>query len=413
MSTTGLGVITAVRIFIPFALGFYFSYCVRNVNAVIAPDLVAELSLDASALGLLTSAYFVTFAAFQLPLGVLLDRYGPRRVEAVLLLLAGVGCLLFSASDSLSGLVAARALIGLGASACLMGALKANTLWFSTDRLPLANGCILTAGGLGALSATAPVEAMLAFTDWRGVFVAFAAFAVAAGVALLAIVPARPEEARGSDTEPLRDQFKDMLRVLSSTRFWRVLPAATTSQAAFLSMQGLWAGPWLADVAGLDRSAVAEHLFVIAVAMTAGFLTLGAFAARMIRRGASPLGVAALCIGLLALPQVGLVLDLPLPPLLMWGMFAFFGGSGLLLYSALTPQFPPQQAGRVVTSLNLFAFGGAFAAQWGMGAVLDLFPAERDGSFTLAGYQWAFGIMLLLQLAALLWIGARRSSHPP
>jgi sugar phosphate permease len=85
-----------LRIFVPYAIGYFFSYLYRVVNAVIAPDLVAELGLGPADLGLLTSVYFLTFAAFQLPLGVLLDRFGPRKTEACLLVFAALGAFVFA-----------------------------------------------------------------------------------------------------------------------------------------------------------------------------------------------------------------------------------------------------------------------------------------------------------------------------
>ncbi|MFC1674033.1 MFS transporter, partial [Pseudomonadota bacterium] len=165
-----LRAVTMARVFVPFALGYFLSYLYRVVNAVIAPELVGELALDASALGLLTAAYFLTFAAFQLPLGILLDRYGPRRVEAALLVFAALGAALFAWAPDTNTLILARALIGFGVSACLMASFKAFIMWFPIERIPLINGLQLAAGGLGALVATQPVEMMLDFTDWRGVF---------------------------------------------------------------------------------------------------------------------------------------------------------------------------------------------------------------------------------------------------
>ncbi|MFB0991074.1 MAG: MFS transporter, partial [Rhodospirillales bacterium] len=94
---------TATRVFLPFAFGYFLSYLLRVVNAVIGPDLVDELHFDASELGLLTSAYFLAFALFQLPLGILLDRYGPRRTEASLLIVAACGAFVFALAESLSG----------------------------------------------------------------------------------------------------------------------------------------------------------------------------------------------------------------------------------------------------------------------------------------------------------------------
>ena len=125
-----------LRVFIPFALGYFLSYLFRVVNNVIAPDLVADLGLDAADLGLLTSTYFLTFAAFQLPLGILLDRFGPRRTEAALLVFAGLGAFLFAIAESTIGLIVGRAFIGFGVSACLMAAFKAFGMWVAPGRTP-------------------------------------------------------------------------------------------------------------------------------------------------------------------------------------------------------------------------------------------------------------------------------------
>ena len=117
-------------VFLPFAFGFYLSYLYRSVNAIIAPDLIRDIGVDAASLGLLSSAYFIAFAAFQIPLGIILDRFGPRKVESFLLLFAALGACIFAASDTLLNLIIGRALIGLGVSACLMASFKCFVDWF-------------------------------------------------------------------------------------------------------------------------------------------------------------------------------------------------------------------------------------------------------------------------------------------
>src|SRR5438477_8506816 len=159
-----------LRLFLPFAVGYYLSYLLRNANAVIAPELTRELSLTAADLGLLTSAYFFAFGAFQIPLGILLDRYGARRVEATLLLFAAAGTLVFGFGRDIAELSLGRALIGVGVSACLMAGLKQFSQWYPLERQSSLTGAIMTSGSLGAISASVPLEWLLPVFGWRGVF---------------------------------------------------------------------------------------------------------------------------------------------------------------------------------------------------------------------------------------------------
>lgn len=391
---------TALRVFVPFAAGYFLSYLYRVVNAVIAPDLVGGLGIDPSALGLLTSTYFISFASSQLPLGVLLDRFGPRRIEAFLLLFAGLGAYLFSRSGTLTGLVAARALIGFGVSACLMAALKAYTLWFPREKWPLVNGLQMAAGGLGALAATAPVAAALPVTGWRGLFMILAVSTLLVAAAVYAVVPEKPAS---GGAECLKDQLKGVKRVFTSLEFWRTAPLTTLSQASFLSIQGLWAGPWLKDVAGLDRAAVANVLFWVAVSMIAGWVLLGSLAGRLNRSGVSVLttSVTGMCLFMAA--QL-MVISGPVGWLLpVWMLFGFSGTSGIIAYAALARRFPVQLSGRVTTAVNLLVFVAAFSGQWAIGAIIGIWPVGDDGSYSPTGYGAGFALMLGIQTITLVW----------
>ena len=387
----------------PFALGYCFSYAVRNVNAVIAPDLTAALGLSAASLGLLTSAYFLTFAAFQLPLGVLLDRYGPRRVDSILLLFAALGAFLFAVGESVSQLLLARAFIGLGVSACLMASFKAFVMWFPSDRLPLVNGCIMAVGGFGALLVTAPMEVLLGVVDWRTVFVILCAVAAGAAAAIFFIVPRRPEEHAASQ-ETMAAQVRGLVGVFKSPIFWRIAPVATASQAAFLSIQGLWAGPWLKDVAGLSRQEVGEHLALIPVSMIIGFLSFGFLSDRLRRVGVRTVTVAATGMLLFMLAQLALIALPVVSPAALWCAFGLFGTSGIVCYAVLSQSFPKTLAGRVNTALNLLAFSAAFGAQWGLGGLIGIFPADAAGGYSAAGYQLAFAVALGVQLTCFGWL---------
>lgn len=388
------------RVFVPFAAGYYLSYLYRTVNAVIAPDLTAVFSLQAADLGLLTSTFFLTFAAFQLPLGVLLDRYGPRRVEAVLLLVAGVGALWFARGSGLSDLLFGRGLIGLGVSACLMGSFKAFTLWFPRSQLPMINGWIMAAGGLGAITATAPVEILLGFTDWRGLFVGLSAVTLGVAASIYAIVPERADH---RSTEDLGSQVRGVVKVFRDPFFWRLAPLTTVSQATALSVQGLWAGPWLYDVAALDREGVARVLLLMACALVAGFLSLGGLAYRLSRIGVPPLAVTVGGMVAFMIAQILMLVGPSWPVAPRWMLFGFFGTTGILAYAVLSQHFDARLAGRVNAAVNLLVFVGAFAAQWGVGLVVDWFPGEASGRYQQAGYNTALVSLLLLQILALTW----------
>src|SRR5919204_537862 len=174
--------VPVLRVFCPFVVGYFISFIFRNVTAVIAKEPGAEFALTSADLGFLTSMYLFAFAAAQLPLGLLLDRYGPRRTVAALLCVAVVGALVFALARDLASLAVGRALIGLGVSAGLMGAIKAFTLWFPLSRLATLNGVYLAVGGLGALAATSPAEALAGALGWRGVFVVLSVLALGAAV---------------------------------------------------------------------------------------------------------------------------------------------------------------------------------------------------------------------------------------
>jgi predicted MFS family arabinose efflux permease len=331
---------------------------------------------------------------------VLLDRFGPRRIESFLLLFAALGAIVFARAESLAGLVAGRAFIGFGVSACLMASFKAYVMWFPRRRLPLINGLQMAAGGLGALSATAPVETMLGITDWRGIFVVLAILTLVVAATVFWFVP---EKEPGGGHLTFAQQVKGICQVYTSMTFWRIAPVATLSQAGFLSIHGLWLGPWLRDVAGLERNQVAGALLLVAAAMIAGFVLLGGAAERLGKAGLRPVAVAVGGISAFICMQLLVVSGFSRWALPVWMLFGFFGTSGIICYAVLSQNFPEQLTGRVNTALNLMVFVVAFMAQWGMGAVIELWPLTALGGYDPAGYRVAFGGMLVLQILALIW----------
>ena len=397
------------QVFLPFAFGYFLSYLFRNVNAVIAPDLINELGLTAADLGLLTSANFFAFAAFQLPLGVLLDRYGPRKSEAALLLIAAAGAVVFGLAGDTPTLMAGRAMIGLGTSACLMAAFKAYSHWVPAERQPLITGFHMAIGGMGALTATKPIEIALGFTDWRGVFFILAAVTLTAAMILFFAVPKRD---RTESNETLKQSLDGVRQVFASPIFWRVAPSTVLVQSGYLGIQSLWSGPWLRDVAGMGQADMATNLSYIAGCMVIGFITMGAVTDRLAIRGVKPMTVALTGMSLFTL-MIALIAFRVVPgdAIGLWMVFGFLGTFGILPYNAVSQAFPKELTGRVVTGLNVMVFFGAFAAQWGIGEIIDLWPRPSENHFAPEGYKWAFLTVAGIQAAGILWYGIYRKAR--
>lgn len=391
-----------LRLFLPFAAGYYLSYLFRSVNAVAAPNLVADTGLTADQLGFLTAAYMGAFAVLQLPLGLALDRFGPRRVEAALLTVAAAGSLLFALADDLAGLSLGRALIGVGVSCCMMASFKAFAMWFAPQRLPLANACLLACGGLGAVSATVPVEWFLGVADWRLLFLGLAAFSLLVAIAVFAIVPDYREPPGHLH---FRDQLRGLRGVFRDRFFWGIAPMASLSAGGSMAIIGLWLGPWLRDVAGLDRSAVATALLIATAAMGVGFLSWGILTDRLTRLGLRSTTVAGGGMGgfllLLALLATGVS-----GGSILWLLLAalgFLASSGSLSYAILSQHFPRDLVGRANTAQNVLVFTAAFVLQWGIGGVLRFWEDPITHQYAPVGYQVAFGGVAVLQAIAVAW----------
>lgn len=397
-----------LAVFLPFATGYFLSFFFRNVNAVIAKDLAREFALTPSDLGLLTSAYLLAFALAQLPVGVLLDRYGPRRVMASLLCVAGCGALTFGLAQDFVTLTLGRALIGLGVSAGLMGAIKGFSLWFPASRQATLNGWFIAVGGIGGMSATAPVEAMLGSIGWRALFYGLAVLSLLAAAIIHAMVP---EKALPGKSETWGGQFGRLKEVFGRVDFWRIVMPLVVSHATYQALQGLWLGSWLADVARMERQEVANLLFATIFCYTLGAVFFGTAGDRLARIGLSRMTVYKLGLSLTLVCFAGICLDVQTGRQAIILLYGFASISIALAYPLLTPRFPLAMTGRVVTASNLLMFGASFAFQWGIGAVLKQYPVS-DGRYAPEGYAAAFGALALAQLVAIAWLWPMKEGHP-
>ncbi|MGV7217823.1 MFS transporter [Bradyrhizobium sp. UFLA05-112] len=383
-------------VFLPFVAGYYLSYLFRTINTLISGQLSADLGLDAANLGLLTSIYFLVFAGVQIPIGALLDRFGPRRVQSVLLLIAGGGAALFGASTGFLELLVARAMIGIGVSAAAMAGLKAIVTWFPRERIALVNGYMMMLGALGAVTATTPAQWLLEYTGWRGLFelLALATFASA-----LLIFWTVPEVARPTVTQPTAIKLSAIYR---DRRFWRIAPLSASCIGSAWSLQALWAAPWMTNVEGLSRESSITHLFIMALGISGGALLLGTLADRLRRRGIGSEALFAAVTALFVGAELALILRVPLPSLLPWIVISIVGAATVLSYAIVAEYFPRELTARANAGLNVLHFGWCFIVQYGTGLILDQWPVQ-EGNYPIIAYQVAFATAVGVQVLALGW----------
>jgi predicted MFS family arabinose efflux permease len=383
----------------PFACGYFLSYLLRAVNAVVAPDLVQEFSIGPGELGLLTSAYLLAFSLFQLPLGIMLDRYGPRRVQTVLLCIAGAGCLAFAMAPGFFSLVAARAVIGLGFSAGLMASYKSSADWIPLERRSLANTAIMSMGALGIVVATEPTAYLAQQVGWRNVFLIFSTLIFAAAAFIFFAAPDKEQPSAGST---LRQQTSELIQIMRLPLFWRIAPILALAAGIPIALQTLWAGPWFRDVMGMDRFEVARSLLWMAVSFMLGILAIGIMADRLQKIGIGPMKTMLGCLIIHLGAQFIITMQWQALAFPAWLALAAVGQAAILAFPWFSSRVGERLAGRSNATINFAMFVVAFAAQYVVGFILGFFPNDRT-SYSSQGYATATGIFLILQTLALLW----------
>ena len=393
---------SAVGVFLVFAFAYFLSALLRAVTATLAPVFSVELGIGAAQLGLLAGAYFLGFALMQLPLGLALDRHGARRVLVVLLAVATLGCVGFATARDLPGLVAARVLIGVGVSACLMAPLTCYRHLFAPAAQLRANSWMLMTGSLGMLTSTVPVQWLLPVLGWRGLFW------LLAGLLALAIgwiAWRAPRDANGTDV-PRHAQLS-YREIARHPLFRRMAPLAFFSYGGMIALQALWAGPWLTRVAGWTPAAAAGGLFAINLSMLLAFLVWGALMPRLSARGwdairlmrwGLPLSVFVLGLNVARGAETGAA---------AWALWCVLSTFVTLSQPAVGMVFPAAQAGKALSAFNLVIFLGVFVLQWGIGVMIDALMAL--GVSEARSFQSAFAAFAVACAASYLWFARGRA----
>ena len=384
----------AITVFFVFAFGYFLSCLLRAITATLSPVLTLEFELMAADLGLLAGGYFLGFASMQIPLGYLLDKFGPKKIVSSFLLIAFIGTLSFALAQSFSGLLISRILIGVGVSACLMAPLTGYRIWFAENQQQRANSWMLMIASLGFLSSTLPVQLLLPSLGWRWLFGGIAGLILISIFLMLAFIPKWDHQKVESLENPVRQG--SLSDVWKNKFFISVIPMGLFNYGGLMAIQTLWAGPWMIRVAGYTPLESATGLFWINITMLVSFFLWGYFLPRI-----TNLGFSALKILKLGLPVSFLVM---LTIIILGSKAGAFYITLFILSSiflsvtqpAVGLSFQSHLAGKALTSFNLLIFLGTFIMQWVMGLVIDL--VKNYGYTEIIGFKAAFSFFLFLSL---------------
>jgi MFS family permease len=382
------------------ALAYVLSQFYRSFLAVLTPALTAEIGMTKAQLSTASGAWFIAFAAAQFAIGVSLDRFGPRRTAALLLAVGGAGgAVLFAYAATPGAVIVAMSLMGLGCAPVLMASVFIFARSYPPAKLAILTSWIVAFGSAGNVIGASPLAAAADAFGWRGVMLGLAAATLLVALAIFVLVR-DPERADGDGG----GGFAGYLELFRIPQLWIIMPLVALNYAPAAGIRGLWSGPFLTDVYGLDTLAIGQITLFMALSMVLGSFLYGpldtVFGTRKwVAAGGNLLSVVALCF-LLAHPAP----DLTTLTLLLVAIGVFGGSYGLLMAHGRA-YLPAHLTGRGVTLLNFFSIGGVGVAQFVTGAV---YAANADAADPVAGYHalWVF-YALALAGALLIYLFSR------
>jgi MFS family permease len=388
--------------FLVLLLAYVLSQFFRAFLAIVAADLSRDLGLDAARLGEVSAIWFATFAVAQIPVGLALDRFGPRRTMAVFMLAAVAGAALFAVATSAGMVLLAMALIGIGCSPVLMASLYVFGRTAPPHRFALLASAMIGLGSAGNLAGAAPLALAVEAFGWRASMAGIAVMTLASTVLVYAALedpPPVPVTATGG--HPLRGYVS----VLSIRALWPMLPLVTVSYAVVIAVRSLWIAPYFGEVHGFGSVARGNAALLMAVAMTLGALAYGPL--ERLLGGPKVTTVAGSLLAASSLLGLGLA---PGPvAALCW--VTLLGAAGMtygMLMSHGRLFLPPDLLGRGVTSLNFLFIGGAGLLQYGSGQLVGAGLAAGLPPGVVYGRLFlTFGVTLLVATAVYLRAPAR------
>ena len=392
---------------------FVLSFFHRTAPAAIAAELTRAFTINAATLGTLAATYFYVYTLLQIPVGVLADTLGPRRILAAGSLVAGAGSFAFALAPTWEIAAAGRTLVGIGVAVAFIAILKVSAVWFPANRFATLNGVTMFAGNTGAVIAGAPLAWLVTVAPWRAVFVGLAVLAVALGIATWRYVRDRPEALGFPPVNPAPSaslagaHWTQALRtVLANPATWPGFFVNMGIGGSYLAFAGLWAVPFLVDVHAMSRVTAAQHASLLLLGVAIGSVAIGMLSDRL----GSRRGVMRACTAAYALAWLPWIAQAPWPlaATLAWAFLMGLLIPGFTLSWAVAQEVNrPEHSGMATSVVNLGIFLGAGILQPLVGWLVDRARAAgaadpwQDAMLLLAGSA-AFG-------AAATWFVRERS----
>lgn len=404
----GLG--SFLIVLMPIMLAFSLSQFFRSAQALLAGPLRDELAVTPEQLGLISGSFHFAFALMQIPVGVLLDRFGPRLTNGFLTMVTVAGVIIFANAQNVLGLMTGQAVIGLGCSAAFMSALVLAARWTAPEKFAAASGLIVSFSLIGVLASSTPLATLVEAYGWRAVYYGLAGVALIAVVLDFILVRDNPpgHTAHAQRGESVMDVLRGMISVWSNRQVWLLCGVAFFSYPAILTVRGLWGGPYLHDMFDLGAVEVGNILLVMTIGMILGPPTYGQLSRKM------PDKTRGLIIFAVLVGAVACLLQAFVGPLgtgiamVLLFVHGFLGSSATLNYAASRKAVAEHQIGRALTTINLATFAGLFVLQGIAGLIVGQY--ETDPAL---GYQAMFVFLGggLALAGGCFWFGTSRNSR--
>jgi len=390
--------------------GYTVSQFLRTSLGVLSPNLMHDFYINPNNMGLLGGVFFLSFAIFQIPAGILIDKYGPRKVMSSVIIFAVLGSIIFALSNSFYTLLIGRALMGLGCSICLMGSLVLITRWTDSDQFSKLAGIILAVGGIGGLLATTPLSYFSELFGWRLSFWLAAVVTFCVMVLYYFILEDRKNDLiLNSSNETI--SLKNLLFILKERNFKFMIPMSLMSYSSLVVILGLWGAPYLKDIHGLDSVERGKILMLMAISWNIGSFVFGRLRSIFGNyKNVVIFGATGVIILLLILSIITEINSIYLN--ILFCILGFFGAFSVALISHYQVLFDKEYMGRALSTANFFNFGGVFFVQWLTGKIIYLMGGDSTGA-PIEAYRLAFlfvAILLLISLCIYFFSNEKKKS---